>query len=738
MNLNKVTFKLLVTILLINVTFNVRTQSLVTLEDVWQNYTFYPKSITGVNWMKDGQYYTSIKSNKITKFDISTGKSVETLFSGNNFSVAIDAYSLSPKEDKLLIATEEEAIYRRSSKAYFYVYDLASGDFQPVSDLEKSKQLYATISPDGNFVAFVRDNNLFVSDLNSGEEKAITTDGEFNKIINGATDWVYEEEFSFAKAFFWSPDSKKIAFYTFDESQVKEYNMQVWQGGTSYVKTEKNANYPYDYRFKYPKAGEENSIIKISVYDLQSQNTTSMDIGSETDIYIPRINWTQDPNLLSIRRMNRLQNTLEILHADANSGSTQVILTEQSDTYVDLDFTDDLTYLKDGKSFIHSSEKSAYKHLYLYDMNGNLIRQITEGDWEVSELLGVDEENELVYFTSTENSPLERQIYSISLKGKNKTQLSKEAGIHKPDFSPDFKYYLDYYSNTQTPPQTTLNKAPSGKVLKVLEENSGVKNKLSNYHISYKEFFSFQTEEGVELNGWMIKPLDFDENKEYPLLMFVYGGPGNQQVMNEWESFNFFWYQVLASKGYVIVCVDNRGTGGRGEAFKKITYANLGKYEVQDQISAAKFLREKSFIDASRIGIWGWSYGGYMSSLCILLGNDVFKAAIAVAPVSSWRFYDTIYTERYLQTPQENAKGYDDFSPITHADKLKGNYLLIHGTGDDNVHFQNAVELQDALIKAGKQFESFYYPNRNHGIYGGNIRFHLYEMMTDFLERKLK
>lgn len=709
--------------------FSQPTKRAVTVEDVWERYAFYANSVSGINWTKDGNFYTYMEDAQIKRYDIKNGKALETLygnFLGNNFR-PFDDYQLSPQEDQLLLATETDPIYRRSSESIYYIYHLKDKKLTQLSD--GAKQSYATFSPNGEKIAYVSENDLFVFDLASQETQQLTKDGKFNEIINGSADWVYEEEFSFAKAFFWSPDSKKIAFYTFNESEVKEYNMQLWEG-TEYP-------YPYDYRFKYPKAGEKNSTIRISVVDLDKNLTRAMDIGEETDIYIPRINWTQDSNILSIRRMNRLQNQLDILHADVNTGKTKLILSEKSDSYVDLDFCDDLTYLKDGKSFLHSSEKDGFKHLYHYDIDGKLIRQITQGEWEIDQVYGIDEENKLIYFSSTEVSPLERHIYRIGLNGKQKKQLSTTNGVHRPNFSKDFQFYLDFFSSASLPTQVSLHEAKSAEELRVLENNNALQKRLEGFRLSSKEFFSFKTSKGDELNGWMIKPLDFDESKEYPVLMFVYGGPGSQQVMNSWNSYNHFWYQVLASKGYLIACVDNRGTGGRGANFKKVTYGQLGKYETEDQIEAANYLGKLAYVDPNRIGIWGWSYGGYMSSLCITKGADVFSAAIAVAPVSTWRFYDTIYTERYLKTPQLNPSGYDDNSPINHVQKLIGKFLLVHGTGDDNVHVQNSIELQDALIAADKQFQLFYYPNRNHGIYGGNTRSHLYKMMTNFILNNL-
>jgi dipeptidyl-peptidase 4 len=700
-----------------------QTKKTVTLEDVWQKNTFAQRTVASVNWMKSGGFYTSLDEGKIVKHNIATGEAVETIFDPSlvTIKISIDDYIFSSDEKKLLILTNRESIYRHSFKADYYVYEIASKKLTQLST--KGKQQYATFSPDGSKVAFVRNNDLFLTDLASKTEIQFTKTGKFNQIINGACDWVYEEEFGFPQAFFWSPDSKKIAFYTFDESRVPEYNMQTW-----------GDLYPKDYKFKYPKAGEANSIVSISVFDLGLKKTVKMDIGKETNIYIPRVKWTNNPNILSIRRLNRLQNDMDLIHADSKTGISKVVLNEKASTYVDIEFNDELTYLADN-SFIQPSEKSGFKHLYHHDVNGKEIRQITFGNWEISAFYGIDQKTNKLYYTSTEVSPLERQLYNINLDGSNKTKITTEAGWNTVDFSPDFSYNFIYHTSAKSPMKVSLFK--DGQLIKVLEDNAKLKTKLAEFDIVNKEFFDFTAENGAKLNGWMMKPSGFDPAKKYPVLMFVYGGPGSQTVKNQWDSRDYFWYQVLASKGYIIVSVDNRGTGARGRDFKHVTYANLGKYEVIDQIESAKYLGALPFVDKSRIGIWGWSYGGYMSSNCIMQGADVFKTAIAVAPVTNWRFYDTIYTERYQKTPQENAAGYDENSPVSHVDKLKGNFFLIHGTGDDNVHFQNAVMLQNALIKSGKQFESFYYPNRNHGISGGNTRLHLYQMMTDYLVRKL-
>ncbi|WP_310587398.1 S9 family peptidase [Flectobacillus longus] len=703
----------------------------VSLDEVWTKFAFSQKQVRSINWMKDGSFYSALENGRIVKHQVTDGAAVETLFdegvSVENLGqkITIADYTLSSNEQKILIETDPEQIYRRSSRAENFVYDIKTKKLAKLSS--GGKQSFATFSPDGTKIAFVRQNNLFMVDLNTMSERQITTDGKWNNIINGMCDWVYEEEFSFAKAFFWSPDSRKIAFYTFDESKVPEYNMQMW-----------GKLYPTDYRYKYPKAGEPNSAVSISVYNLVDAKTVKMDLGKETDLYIPRIRWTINPNVLSISRLNRYQNKMELIHADAFTGKTTTILIEESRTYVDVEnFGDDLTYLADGKSFIMSSEKGGYKHLYQYDMSGREVRQITNGKWEVDNFYGIDESSNTLYFTSTEIASIERHLYSISLDGKVKKKLSIDRGVNSANFSPDFKYFILNNTASNSPLKVSLYRSANAQLVKVLEDNADLRARLTGYNISPKEFTVIKTAEGVELNSWMIKPANFDPNKKYPLLMFVYGGPGSQQVLNQYDGANFFWYQILAQKGYIIACVDNRGTGGRGSEFKKCTYLNLGKLEVHDQIEAAKYFGRLPFIDATRIGIQGWSYGGFMASNCLFQGADIFKAAIAVAPVTNWRYYDTVYTERFLRTPQENPSGYDDNSPVTHAKNLKGNFLLVHGTGDDNVHFQNAVALEDALIKNNKQFQSFYYPNKNHGIAGGNTRLHLYTMMTSFLEKNL-
>ncbi|MES2387372.1 MAG: S9 family peptidase [Bacteroidota bacterium] len=706
----------------------------ISLDQIWAGRTFASKSVDGFNWFGGGEFYTSQEDlaggkSAIVKYRTATAAAVDTIVKSSELRlnassepISIGEYYFSDDRRKMIFVTEQKPIYRRSYTAVYYIFDLKTRKLTTLSD--KGAQSYAAFSPDAEKVAFVRANNLFYKTLSTGAETQVTNTGTFNKIINGSADWVYEEEFSFAPAFFWNADSKKLAFYTFDESEVPVYNMQLW-----------GALYPKDYTYKYPKAGEKNAVVSISVYDLPGAKTTPVDVGAEKDQYIARVNWTRDPNVLSLRRMNRLQNHIELLHADANTGKTTLIVDEKSNTYIDIN--DDLTYLENGKQFIYGSELNGYKHLFLYNMQGKLVKQITSGNWEVDDYKGYNEKTGLLYYTSTEVSPQTRHLYSIKADGSGKKLLTPARGTHRVEIAPDHSFFIDYFSTANTPQVVSLFTG-AGKQVKMLEENEDLKKTMDGFSLGRKEFFTFKTTQGNELNGWTIKPSDFNPAKKYPVLMFVYGGPGDQQVTDSWSrAQDYFWYQMMAQKGYIIVCTDGRGTGGRGQDFKKATYLNLGKLECEDQIETAKYMATQAYVNKDRIGIWGWSFGGYMTALCMTKGADVFKAGISVAPVTNWRFYDSIYTERFLKTPQENPGGYDDNSPVFHAEKLKGKYLLIHGTGDDNVHFQNAVSMEDALIKANKQFETFYYPNRNHGIYGGNTRLHLYNMMTEFWLKNL-
>ena len=702
--------------------------STITLEDIWRNYKYAARSVPGFNFLSDGKHYTRLERNKIEQYNLLTGQKTTTLLDATTlaqtggFPGTISSYSFSDDEQNILIATDEEPIYRHSSKAFYWIYNREEKTITPV--FERGKHRLASLNPQGNKVAFVFENNLYYKDLITGQIRQITSDGLENAIINGATDWVYEEEFSFDRGFYWSPDGEYIAFYRFDEREVPEFTM------TNYY----NNLYPENVTFKYPKVGASNSKVSIHIYSLATNQTVKADTGDWE--YIPRIKWTRQQATLCIFRMNRHQNLLELLLTDATTAASRTLLREENKYYIDIH--DNLTFLRDGKHFIWSSEQSGWNHLYMYDMNGRLVKPVTQGDWEVSEFYGYDEANDLVFYQAAKVAASQREIYAQPLMGKGKERkLSTEEGWNSAQFSATFDYFVLNYSNINTPPTYTVFDRNSKRV-RLIEDNAALQAKQDTAKVAPVEFFNFTTSEQVQLNGFIMKPVRANPTTRYPVLMFVYGGPGSQQVTDSWKGQNYWWFQMLVQQGFVVACVDNRGTGGRGEAFKKITYLQLGHYETIDQIEAAQYLAKQPFVDPARIGIFGWSYGGYMSSLCLLKGSQVFKAAIAVAPVTNWKWYDSIYTERYMRTAAENEQGYEDNSPVNFTQQLTGNYLLIHGMGDDNVHFQHTAEMANALIAANKQFDTYFYPNRNHGIGGGNARLHLYTKMTNFLHEHLK
>lgn len=700
-------------------------EKMIQLEDIWASRTFSPEWVWGINSMNDGIHYSSLnygdKNVYITEYSYETGDSISTIVDSKDLDgISFSDYSFSEDEKKVLLPTETESIYRYSSRSNYYVYDRETKTAQ---ELSEGKQRLAQFSPDASKVAFVKENNIFIKEMINNTELQVTFDGEINKIINGATDWVYEEEFAFDNGMQWNTSGNKIAYYRFNEEKVPEFSMDLFTD-----------LYPSQSQFKYPKAGETNSTVELFIYDLNSKKTTKANINVEEEFYIPRIKWTLDENVLSVQRMNRHQNQLDFILVDAKDGSSQTIFTENDAAYIDV--TDNLTFLNDGKYFIWTSEKSGYNHIYLYNLKGKQVRQITKGNYDVTDFYGIDESNNTVYFASSERSPMHRDVYAVQLNGKNKKTLTNKTGTNSATFSTNYKYFINQYSNANSPYYFSLFDA-KGNEVRMLKDNSNLNNSLAEYALSQKEFFNFKTTEGIDLNGWMMKPHNFDETKQYPVFMYLYGGPGSQQVTDSWGGSNFLWYQMLTQQGYIVACVDNRGTGARGSEFKKCTYQQLGKLETEDQIEANRYLANLPYVDGSRIGIFGWSYGGYMSSLCLLKGADEFKMAIAVAPVTNWRYYDSIYTERYMRTPQENASGYDDNSPINHVEKLKGKYLLVHGSADDNVHYQNTMEMTNALVNANKQFDLFIYPNKNHGIYGGYTRLHLFTKMTNFIKENL-
>ena len=706
-------------------------QEKITLEQIWASGMFQPESVYGLKSMNDGVHYTLLDNDrgstqKINQYAYATGELVKSIVDLSIIELAetkgapfkVDGYSFSSDEKKILFSTQTEKIYRHSTRSKYYVYNIAS---KKIELLSTEKQRYATFSPTGDKVAFVRDNNLFVKEIgDDGVETKLTYDGEKNAIINGATDWVYEEEFAFDKAFFWSPTGNSIAYYKFNESSVKEFNMPIY--GTLY---------PQDNPFKYPKAGEKNSTVQIEVANIINGNVSTYSPEASVE-YIPRVKWSKTDDALIIYTMNRHQSNLKLVNYNPSEESSSILYEEDNDAYINI--TDNFYVVGANKGFIFTSEKSGFNHLHYQSWNGSKNYQITKGDWEVTEVYGFEEKSGTIYFQGAKKSPMDREVYKTSIKGSEPEKLTPLAGWNKATFSSGFKYFINYHSTASSPSYISLHKI-SGKEIRVLKDNTVLNLTLTKCDISKPEFMTIPVN-GEKLNAYMIKPSNFDPSKKYPVLMYVYGGPGSQTVKNSWGGANYLWYQMLAQKGYIIVSVDNRGTGARGEKFKKLTYKQLGKYETEDQISSAKWLANQSYVDANRIGIWGWSYGGYMSSLCLFKGNDVFKTAIAVAPVTNWKYYDSIYTERYMQTPEENS-GYDENSPITHVDSLKGNYLLIHGTGDDNVHFQNSIEMVTALQKANKQFDFMMYPNKNHGIYGGNTRLQLFQMLTNYVEENL-
>jgi dipeptidyl-peptidase-4 len=696
-----------------------------TVESIWKNYEFSSKGFPGFNGMNDGEHFTKMNFDQ-GKFSITkhaflnySGEG-EVLVSEKDLlykgvSIQVDDYSFNADETKLLITTNAQSVYRRSYIADFYVLDLKTKKLLPL-DENRAGSTLAEFSPDGTKIAYIHNNNIFVKDLISGKTNQITLDGVKNNIINGTTDWVYEEEFALTKGFDWSPDSKYISFLKFNESKVQEFQLAYY-----------GKLYPEIYKYKYPKAGEDNSKVTAHVFNLTSKKTIILNLGEYE--YIPRLQWSNSSNQLVIQTLNRHQNHVKYQLADFTGKSLvqKVIFEEKSDTYVDID--DNLIILKDGKSLLRTSEASGFMHIYQVGFDGT-NKQITQGNWDVIEFLGISDDNQTIFYTSAEKGAIYKGIYKINLNGSNKTALSIETGYNRAEFSKGMKYFVKYHSDANTPNVITLCDA-NGEELEILENNQRLLDRMNNYSLSKKEFMTIEGAAG-KLNAWMIKPMNFDPTKKYPVYINIYGGPGSNTVTDEFDGNDYMYHQLLAQRGYIVFSVDPRGTMFRGAAFKKSTYMQLGKLELEDFIAAAKELGKMEFVDKTRIGIQGWSYGGYMTSLAMTKGADYFKMGIAVAPVTNWRFYDNIYTERFMRTPQENATGYDDNSPINFANKIKGKYFLIHGSGDDNVHYQNSMEMITALTNANVQFDLFIYPNKDHGIYGGNTRNHLFNMLFNY------
>ena len=712
-----------------------------TLEEVVGG-AFYPENIYGVTPIPgDGEHYTQMNAagTQVIKYSFRTGQQVEVLFDATQARECpfrqFDSYRFSPDGGTLLIATETTPIYRHSYTAVHYLYSLkrnAEGriDNKVERLSDGGPQQVPVFSPDGTMIAFVRDNNIFlVKRLYGNSESQVTTDGQRNAVLNGIPDWVYEEEFAMDRALEFSADSKMLAYVRWDESAVPSYSFPLYAGEKP--RREDYAKYPGAYTYKYPKTGEANSKVSVHTFDIKTKVTRTLKLPLDTDAYIPRIRFTRDADKLAVFTLNRHQNRFDLYMADPRSTVCRLALREETDTYIKEGTFDNIRFY-DGH-FVFMSERSGFSHLYWYDLNGNLDKQITRGDFEVKSFLGLDEETGTFYYTSNEGSPLRQAVWKTDRKGR-KTRLTAEEGTHTAQFSTDMKYFLDRYTSLDTPTVITL-RDNTGRTLTTLVDNAALNRKLAEYALPAKEFFSFQTSDGTTLNGWMMKPADFDESRKYPVIMYQYSGPGSQEVL---DRFGISWETYMASQGYIIACVDGRGTGGRGAAFEKCTYLNLGVREARDQVETALYLGLQPYVDKERIGIWGWSFGGYMTLMSMSEGTPVFKAGVAVAAVTDWNYYDTIYGERFMRTPQENADGYRASSAFTRAENLHGDLLLVHGSADDNVHFQNCAEYAEHLVQLGKQFDMQLYTNRNHSIFGGNTRMHLYTRLTNFFNTHLK
>ena len=712
-----------------------------TLEEVVGG-AFYPENIYGVTPIPgDGEHYTQMNAagTQVIKYSFRTGQQVEVLFDATQARECpfrqFDSYRFSPDGGTLLIATETTPIYRHSYTAVHYLYSLkrnAEGriDNKVERLSDGGPQQVPVFSPDGTMIAFVRDNNIFlVKRLYGNSESQVTTDGQRNAVLNGIPDWVYEEEFAMDRALEFSADSKMLAYVRWDESAVPSYSFPLYAGEKP--RREDYAKYPGAYTYKYPKTGEANSKVSVHTFDIKTKVTRTLKLPLEADAYIPRIRFTRDADKLAVFTLNRHQNRFDLYMADPRSTVCRLALREETDTYIKEGTFDNIRFY-DGH-FVFMSERSGFSHLYWYDLNGNLDKQITRGDFEVKSFLGLDEKTGTFYYTSNEGSPLRQAVWKTDRKGR-KTRLTAEEGTHTAQFSTDMKYFLDRYTSLDTPTVITL-RDNTGRTLTTLVDNAALNRKLAEYALPAKEFFSFQTSDGTTLNGWMMKPADFDESRKYPVIMYQYSGPGSQEVL---DRFGISWETYMASQGYIIACVDGRGTGGRGAAFEKCTYLNLGVREARDQVETALYLGLQPYVDKERIGIWGWSFGGYMTLMSMSEGTPVFKAGVAVAAVTDWNYYDTIYGERFMRTPQENADGYRASSAFTRAENLHGDLLLVHGSADDNVHFQNCAEYAEHLVQLGKQFDMQLYTNRNHSIYGGNTRMHLYTRLTNFFNTHLK
>ncbi len=693
-------------------------------EEIWYQGSFLEESVPGFNFLDDGVHYTELRSGKIKQLNfLRPGEKEEVIFNGNDWKDkiqgSISSYSFSPDERYVLIFSDKEAIYRWSFRSKVYLYDRKAKDLLEISE---NKIQLAHFSPDATKLAYVYENDLYIYNIGTKKEVRVSSDGKINHIINGHADWVYEEEFSITRMYDWSENGRYLAYVQFDESEVPEFYMRYYTGDL----------YPDDYHFKYPKVGENNAKVKVKVFDTSNEETKEVN-DIEFQHYIPRIEWIPGGNSLCITDINRHQNHIRLNKYDAGSGQTLTILEEKSPYY--LDITDDLSFSSDGMSFFWTSPKSGFYHIYHYSIDGNLINQITSGDWPVTRFYGYDEKDNELFYQAAKRSPMQREIYRYDLSDNKSHEISNKEGYHTATFNSTFEFFIDGYSRLNHPTNYSIVNR-KGKLLNEMEDNQSIKELQSKHKVESVDLIKVPNEKGDSLNAYIIQPSDFEEGKEYPMLMFVYGGPGSQQVLDKMPRY-YWWFQMLSKKGYYVACVDNRGTGARGEEFQKSTYLQLGKQETEDQIAAASYFGNWSSVDKDRIGIFGWSYGGYVSTLCILKGSDVFNAAVAVAPVTNWKWYDSIYTERFMRTEKENEDGYKNNSPVNFAHLLEGDYLIVHGTGDDNVHPQHSFEMVNELIKHNKRFDMAFYPNKNHGIYGSFTRWHLFDHISSFIEEKL-
>ena len=703
--------KLFLTLSLIAVTYNISAQE-ITLDKIYSGY-YRGKGIAGITSMKDGENYLVIEPNGIAKYSYKTSQKEGNLVDGR-----FENYEFSDDESKILLLKDSQPIYRHSFLGIYDVKDLKTGKTLSLNDGKPIQE--PRFSPDATKVAFIADNNLFYQDLESGKITKITTNGSKNNILNGLADWVYEEEFGHARLYEWTKNSDAIVFVELTETDVPEINIPIY--GKSL--------YPTEMRYKYPKAGEKNASAKAFVYRLDNNKKTQLNLDNFKNYYIPNVYQTANADEIVLVTSQRTQNASDLIKVNTKTGETKKLFTETDDKWIETDNVT-LEFLADN-SFLWASERDGNRHLYWYDKDGKLKKQVTKGNWEVTDYYGYNPKSKEIYVQTTEKGSTNKVVSKINIENGKSQLISNPDGNNTANFSKNYNYFIET-SSSAAKPYTFVLKDGNGKALKELQNNNEQLNKLKADNFVEKEFITIPNEVGDQMNAWIMKPKNFDKNKKYPVFMFQYSGPGSQQVSNSWDNGNTLWFNHLVQNGYIVACVDGRGTGYKGTKYKKATYKNLGKYEIEDQIAAAKWLGKQSYVDKSRIGIFGWSFGGYMASLAMTKGADVFKMGIAVAPVTNWRYYDSVYTERFLLTPQENPAGYDDNSPTNYANLLKGKFLLIHGTADDNVHFQNSMEFSEALIQNKKQFDFMAYPDKNHGIYGGQTRPQLYQKMTDFI-----